>query len=252
MADTQADILYGINPIAEALKTSKRKCFRIILAEGKTNPRLESLIKLVQSQHINIESLPKGEFKKRYRAYVHQGIIGYFSTKITVELHDLIATSLKESKNPILVLSDGIQDPHNLGAIIRSSVAMGIHGMVITKHRVAPLNETVAKCSSGAIEKLPIAWVSNLCNAIEKLKDSGFWIVGIDPAGKTPCYDFKFEMPIALLIGNEGKGIGPLLQKSCDFTLMVPMANEMDSLNASAAGAIVFYEALRQRQKKTG
>ena len=93
---------------------------------------------------------------------------------------------------------------------------MGIHGMVITKHRVAPLNETVAKCSSGAIEKLPITWVSNLCNAIEKLKDAGFWIVGIDPAGETPCYDFKFEMPIALLIGSEGKGIGPLLQKSCD------------------------------------
>ena len=165
-------------------------------------------------------------------------------------MHELISKALEKSTNPILVISDGIQDPHNLGAIIRSAAAMGIQGMVLPKHRAAPLNETVAKCSSGAIENLPITWVTNLSNAMEELKKSGFWIVGIDPEGTTSCYDFKFDMPVALLIGNEGKGVRPLLKKKCDFTLSTPMANSVNSLNASAAGAIVFYEALRQKLNK--
>ena len=127
---------------------------------------------------------------------------------------------------------------------------MGIQGMVLPKHRVAPLNETVAKCSSGAVEKLSVTWVTNLANAIEQLKRSGFWIVGIDPEGEISCYDFKFKVPVALLIGSEGKGIRPLLKKTCDFTLSIPMAGSMNSLNASAAGAVVFYEALRQKLNK--
>ncbi len=130
---------------------------------------------------------------------------------------------------------------------------MDIQGMVLPKHHTAPLNETVAKCSSGAIEQLPITWVTNLSNAMGKLKETGFWIVGIDPEGTTSCYNFKFDMPVALLIGNEGKGIRPLLKKNCDFTLSIPMANSMNSLNASTAGAVVFYEALRQKlNKKAG
>ena len=250
MRDEQTDILYGINPITEAVKASKRKCFRIVIEDGKMNPRLKALMTLVRSKNILVKSISKGEFKKQYRPYIHQGIIGYFSTKKTLELHELIANALEKSADPILVISDGIQDPHNLGAIIRSAAAMGIQGMILPKHRGAPLNETVAKCSSGAIEKLPITCVPNLSNAIEELKKSGFWIVGIDPEGTTSCYDFKFEMPVALLIGNEGKGIRPLLKKNCDFTLSIPMASSMNSLNASAAGAVVFYEALRQKLNK--
>ncbi|MCL0039706.1 23S rRNA (guanosine(2251)-2'-O)-methyltransferase RlmB [Nitrospinaceae bacterium] len=250
MRDNKIDVLYGINPILEAVKASKRECFRIIVEGGKTNPRHKALIDLVKSKNILIKSISKEEFKKRYDPHTSQGVVGLFSTKEPVGLNELIARSLEMLTNPILVVPDGIQDPHNLGAIIRSAVAMGIQGMVLPKHRVAPLNETVAKCSSGAIEKLPITWVPNLSNAMEKLKKSGFWIVGIDPEGTTSCYDFKFDMPVALLIGNEGKGIRPLLKKNCDFTLSIPMANSMNSLNASTAGAVVFYEALRQKLKK--
>ena len=252
MTDTQTDILYGINPITEALKAYKRKCFRIIVEEGKINPRLKPLIRLARSQNVMVETISKPEFKKRYLSYARQGVIGYFSTKVTMTLSDLIASALKESEHPILVLPDGIQDPHNLGAIIRSAEALGIQGMVLPKHRVASMNETVAKCSSGAVEKFPVTWVTNLVNAIEKLKESGFWIVGIDPDGETSCYDFKFEMPVALLIGSEGKGIRPLIKKTCDFTLSIPMEGSMSSLNASVAGAVIFYEALRQKklQKK--
>ena len=206
---------------------------------------------LLRSKNISVKSIPKGEFKKQYRSYVHQGVVGYFTKKETLELHELVTNAFNNSKDPILVISDGIQDPHNLGAIIRSATAMGIQGMILPKNRGAPLNETVAKCSSGAIEKMSITFVSNLSNAMEKLKESGFWIVGIDPEGSTSCYDFKFEMPVALLIGNEGKGIRPLLKKNCDFILSIPMVTSMNSLNASAAGAVVFYEALRQKLKKT-
>ena len=250
MSNDQVNILYGINPIKEAVKASKRKCLRIILEDGKTNPRLKTLLTLVRSKNILIESIPRGEFKKRYHSYAHQGVVGHFSPKKTIWFHELIESALEKSTNPTLVIPDEIQDPHNLGAIIRSAVAMGIQGMVLTKHRVAPLNETVAKCSSGAIEKLPITWVANLSNAIATLKESGFWIVGIDPKGTTSCYDFKFDMPIALLIGSEGKGIRPLLKKNCDFTVSIPMANSINSLNASAAGTVIFYEALRQKLNK--
>ena len=250
MRDGQTDILYGINPITEALKVSKRKCFRVVLESGKINPRLKALMTLVQSKNILIEFLPKEDFKKRYRSYIHQGVIGYFSIKETVELHELISGALEKSANPILVILDEIQDPHNLGAIIRSAVAMDVQGMVLSKHHTAPLNETVAKCSSGAIEKLPITWVTNLSNTMKVLKKSGFWIVGINPEGTTSCCDFKFDMPVAILIGSEGKGVRPLLKKNCDFTLSIPMANSMNSLNASTAGAVVFYEALRQKLNK--
>jgi len=250
MHNDQADTLYGINPITEALKASKRKCFRIIVEEGRINPRLQALLALVQSKNILIESIPKEEFKKRYRSYIHQGVIGYFSIKETVGLHELITGALEKSANPILVILDEIQDPHNLGAIIRSAAAMDVQGMVLPKHHTAPLNETVAKCSSGAIEKLPITWVTNLSNTMKVLKKSGFWIVEINPEGTTPCYDFKFDMPVAILIGSEGKGARPLLKKNCDFTLSIPMANSMNSLNASTAGAVVFYEALRQKLNK--
>ncbi|KMP11475.1 23S rRNA methyltransferase [Candidatus Nitromaritima sp. SCGC AAA799-C22] len=249
MGQSESDILYGINPILEALKASRRRCYRIIVEEGKSSPRLKSLLNLCRTRRVKVESLSKTEFQKRYRPYTHQGVVGHFSVKETLGLTDLIAGAFQETPHPVLILPDGIQDPQNLGAVVRSAEALGLQGMVLPKHRAAPLNETVAKCSSGAIEKFPIAWVTNLVHAIEELKESDFWIVGIDPQGKTPCYEFKFDMPVALLIGGEEKGIRPLLKKTCDFTLSIPMAGSMSSLNASAAGAVVFYEILRQRRR---
>ena len=250
MSEPKPDFLYGINPVLEALKASERRCYRVIVEEGKTNPRLKSLVELCHVHRIKVESVSKTEFQKRYRSYSHQGVIGYFSVKETLELEKLIAQAFLETPHPVLVLLDGIQDPQNLGAIIRSAEALGIQGVVLPKHRVAALNETVAKCSSGAIEQLPVSWVTNLAQAIDELKGADFWVVGVDPQGETPCNEFKFEMPIALLLGSEGKGIRPLLKKACDFTVSIPMTGSMSSLNASAAGAVTFYEILRQRRER--
>ncbi|MFQ5716279.1 MAG: 23S rRNA (guanosine(2251)-2'-O)-methyltransferase RlmB [Nitrospinales bacterium] len=155
----------------------------------------------------------------------------------------------RQTPQPTLAVLDGIQDPQNLGAVIRSAEALGIHGIILPRRRTAPLNETVAKCSSGALETIPIAMAINLANALKLLKKHGFWVVGVDTDGKKPCYRLSFDSPTALLIGSEGKGIRPLLKRACDFTVSIPMKGKVGSLNVSAASAVLFYEILRQKRK---
>ncbi|MBT5029422.1 MAG: 23S rRNA (guanosine(2251)-2'-O)-methyltransferase RlmB, partial [Nitrospina sp.] len=160
---------------------------------------------------------------------------------------ELIEIAFQKTSLPTLVILDGIQDPQNLGAIIRSAETLGIQGLILPKHGSPDLNETVAKCSSGALEHLPITWVTNLNHCIEKLKESGFWVAGVVPDGEMPCYQYKFNAPSALVIGGEEKGIRPLLKKSCDVTLAIPMNGKLQSLNAASASTVIFYENLRQK-----
>lgn len=242
--------LLGIHPVTEALKASQRRCHKIVIEEGKTGPRIRSLLATAKTHRIRVETLPKSVFQQKFKNTRHQGVIGYFSEIEPLELEELIENCFRETSAPTLVLLDGILDPQNLGAIIRSAEILGIQGLIIPQRRTAPLNETVARCSAGAIENLPIACTSNLADALKLLKKSGFWIVGVEPRGATSCSDFKFDMATALLIGGEEKGIRPLLRKTCDFTVSIPMVGAVDSLNASAASAIVFYEILRQKNQR--
>ncbi|MZG53521.1 MAG: 23S rRNA (guanosine(2251)-2'-O)-methyltransferase RlmB [Nitrospinae bacterium] len=239
--------VFGLNPVMEALKAQKRRCYKLILEKGKSQARLKSLIELAHENKVPIETIPKTTFQKKYRNHNHQGVIGIFAIIKALELEELIQQAFKRSALPTLAALDSIQDPHNLGAIIRSAETLGIHGIILPKNRTSAINETVAKCSSGAIEHLPISWVTNLTRGIEQLKEAGFWIAGIAPDGEIPCYQYKFDAPMVLLIGGEEKGIRPLLKKSCDVTLKIPMEGSLESLNASAAAAVVFYEALRQK-----
>lgn len=167
-----------------------------------------------------------------------------------MDLEELVRQAFQGTRTPTLVVLDGIQDPGNLGAIIRSAEVLGIQGIILPRYRSASLNETVAKCSSGAIETLSFTWAANLARALDRLKKAGFWIVGVEPGGRTPCYGFEFNLPVALVVGGEEKGIRPLLRKKCDFSVSIPIQGALSSLNASAACAVVFYEILRQ--KKTG
>lgn len=240
--------VFGLNPVLEALKARKRRCYKIIIEQGKPQARLNSLILLAHENKVPIETIPKTAFQKKYRNYNHQGVIGVFAIIPTLGLEELIKLAFQKSPLPILVALDSIQDPQNLGAIIRSAETLGIQGMILPKNRTSTLNETVAKCSSGAIEHLPIAWVTNLTRGIEHLKEKGFWIAGVVPEGNTPCHQYKFDTPVVLVMGGEEKGIRPLLKKSCDVTLNIPMQGAIGSLNASAAAAILFYEALRQKK----
>jgi 23S rRNA (guanosine2251-2'-O)-methyltransferase len=241
------EMVYGVHPLQQALALGKRKCYKIVLEKGDPPSRLTPLLDLAGKLQTRIETLPPEAFRKKYGKLTHQGVVGYFSPLQTLELETLIEQAYQSGPHPALVLADEIQDPQNLGALIRSAWVLGLQGLVLPRHRSAPLNETVAKCSAGAIESLPIACVSNLKQGAETLKEKGFWIVGIDMEGDRPCYEFDFNTPVALVIGGEGKGVRPILKKNCDFTVSIPMAGELDSLNASTAAAIVFYEIQRQR-----
>tara|TARA_Y100001934_G_C12226975_1_gene713469 strand:- start:193 stop:945 length:753 start_codon:yes stop_codon:yes gene_type:complete len=239
--------VFGLNPVIEALKAQKRRCYKLVLEKGKSQARMKLLIELAYANKVPIETLPKTTFHKNYRNYNHQGVIGIFSTIKTLDLDELIKQAFKKSSLPTLAALDSIQDPHNLGAIIRSAEALGIHGIILSKNRSSAINETVTKCSSGAIEHLSISCVTNLTRGIEQLKGAGFWIAGICPDGDIPCYQYKFDVPMVLIIGGEEKGIRPLLKKSCDVILKIPMEGSLESLNASAAAAVIFYETLRQK-----
>ena len=240
--------VFGLNPVFEALKARKRRCYKLVVEQGKSQIRLNSLIELARENKVPIETIPKTDFQKKYRSHNHQGVVGIFAIIQGLELDELVQQAFQKTRLPVLVVLDSIQDPQNLGAIIRSAETLGIQGMILPKNRTSTLNETVAKCSSGAIEHLPIAWVTNLTRGIEHLKEKGFWIAGVVPEGDTPCHQYKFDTPVVLVLGGEEKGIRPLLKKSCDVTLNIPMQGAIGSLNASAAAAILFYEALRQKK----
>ncbi|MBT5470664.1 MAG: 23S rRNA (guanosine(2251)-2'-O)-methyltransferase RlmB [Nitrospina sp.] len=250
MNSFDSSTIFGLNPVFEALKARKRRCYKLIIEQGKSQPRLNLLIELARESKVPIETIHKTAFQKKYRAHNHQGVVGVFAVIPTLELKELIEQAFQKTRLPILVALDSVQDPQNLGAIIRSAETLGIQGMVLPKNRSSPLNETVAKCSSGAIEHLPISWVTNLTRGIEELKEAGFWIAGVLPDGDTQCHQFKFDTPMVLVIGGEEKGIRPLLKKSCDVTLKIPMEGALGSLNASAAAAVLFYETLRQKNSK--
>ena len=239
--------IFGLNPVIEALKAQKRRCYKLVLEKGKSHARVKLLIELAYANKVPIETLPKTTFHKKYRNYNHQGVMGVFSIIKTLELEELIKQAFKKSSSPTLAALDSIQDPHNLGSIIRSAETLGVHGIILSKNRSSTINETVAKCSSGAIEHLPISCVTNLTRGVEQLKEAGFWIAGIAPDGDIPCYRYKFDAPMVLIIGGEEKGIRPLLKKSCDVILKIPMEGSLESLNASAAATVLFYEALRQK-----
>ena len=240
-------MVYGVHPLQQALALEKRKCYKIILEKGDPPSRLAATLDLAKTRGIRIETLSPEAFRKKYGKLNHQGIVGYFSPIRTVELETLVEQAFQSCAHPALVLADEIQDPQNLGALIRSAWVLGLQGLVLPRHRSAPLNETVAKCSAGAMESLPVASVSNLKQAADFLKEKGFWIVGIDMEGDRACYEFDFNTPVALVIGGEEKGVRPILKKACDFTVSIPMAGKLDSLNLSTAAAIVFYEIHKQR-----
>lgn len=241
------NFIYGINPVHEALKASKRRCHKVVVEEGKIHARIRAIMDLARSQDVRVEILSRQIFQQKYQACPHQGVIAYFSEKEAISLPGLIKLAYQSDPQPTLVLLDEIQDPQNMGAIIRSAEVLGVQGIIIPKHRSAPLNETVAKCSAGAMETMPVAWVTNLAQAIEELKQAKFWIVGVDMDGEKNCHSFDFNMATALVIGGEEKGIRPGLRKICDFTVSIPMKGKIGSLNASAASAVVFYEVLRQK-----
>jgi 23S rRNA (guanosine2251-2'-O)-methyltransferase len=241
------EIICGRNPVIEALK-SGRPVIKILLADSiRQQAAVSELLHLSQTRKITADFVARDVIERLSKGSNHQGVVAYVAAREYVTLADLLAISRERNEPPLYCLLDGIEDPHNLGAIIRTADASGVHGVVIPAKRAVGITAAVAKASAGAVEYVPVARVPNLSQAIETLKKNNVWVVGIDPSGKIDYTKIDFTLPTAITIGGEGKGLSHLVRQRCDYLASIPMRGKITSLNASVAAALVMYQAFRQR-----
>ena len=238
------DILYGKNPILEALRAG-RPARKLVLAQGvQPEPRLQEILDIAAQRGIPVEESPRRRIDDIAHTEHHQGIAGYFHSKAPLTLDEI----LEAARDPaMLLVLDGIQDPQNLGALTRTADAAGADGIVIPKHRAATVTAAAAKASAGATEHVPVASVPNLPYALERIGEAGLMRVGLAADGDQRYDEVDYRQPVALVVGSEGEGMRPITRKRCDVVVALPMLGHVASLNAAAAGAILLYEAARQR-----
>lgn len=242
-----AERLEGRNPILEALK-SGRTIEKIVLAKGEKHGSVRKIIQLAKEKGIIIQETEKKKLDLITKSANHQGVIAYVAAHSYVAVEDILAIAEERGEDPFVLVLDGIEDPHNLGSIMRSADGAGVHGVIIPERRAVGLTAAVAKTSAGAIEHLAVAKVTNIGRTIEFLQEKGLWVAGADMQG-TLYTEADLTGPLALVIGNEGKGISRLVKEKTDFLLRIPMLGRVSSLNASVAAALFMYEAVRQREK---
>ncbi len=241
------DVIEGRNPVIEALK-SGRPINKILLASNMgRHSAVAEILHLSQARGIPVEYVTRHVIDESSTTSAHQGVIAYTAAKEYVTLEDLLIISRERNEPPLYCILDGIEDPQNLGTILRTSEASGIHGVIIRSRRAVGLTAAVAKASAGAMEYVSVARVSNISQAIETLKRNSVWVVGIDPTGEIDYNQVDFMLPTAIVIGSEGKGLSDLVRKRCDSLASIPMRGKITTLNASIAAALVMYEALKQR-----
>lgn len=239
------DFIMGKSPVLEALK-SERDINKIWIAEGSQRGQMQQITSLAKELNVLVQIVPKKKIDGMVEGN-HQGVLAQVAAYQYAEIDDLFALADKRNEAPFFLLLDEIEDPHNLGSIMRTADATGAHGIIIPKRRAVGLTATVAKLSTGAIEHIPVARVTNMARTIEELKERGVWIVGTDAKGKEDYRQFDGQMPLGLVIGSEGKGMGRLIREKCDFLIQLPMAGHVTSLNASVAAALLMYEVYRKR-----
>lgn len=235
----------GRNAVAEAFR-SGRTIDRLFVLDGCQDGQIKTLVQKARKLDTLISFVSKERLNQMSETGNHQGIIAYAAAYAYVELEDVLAAARAKDEAPFLILLDGIEDPHNLGAIIRTANLAGAHGVIIPKRRAVGLTAVVAKTSAGAINYTPVVKVTNLANTIEALKEQGIWFVCAAMDGEI-MYRQNLRGPIGLVIGNEGDGVSRLVREKCDFTAAIPMKGEIDSLNASVAAGVLAYEIVRQR-----
>ena len=241
------DMVAGRNAVMEALKGS-RSVNKLMIANGSTEGSIKEIIAVAKEKGVNIQYWDRSKLDSIARGIRHQGVLAQVAPVQYAELEDILQVAKDRNEPPFIVLLDELEDPHNLGAILRTADAAGVHGVLIPKHRSCPLSATVAKTSAGAVEHVPVARVGNLVQTIKKLKQEGLWVAAADMDGKD-YYDTDLTGPMLLIIGSEGQGVGRLVKEQCDFVVRIPMVGKINSLNASVAGSILMYEAMKQRRK---
>lgn len=241
----EEEIIGGKNPVFEALRAG-RELNKIWVAEGTQKKTYDELMKLVRPTKIVVQTVPKKKLDQLTSSN-HQGIVASVAAYEYAELEDLFAIAEERQQDPFFIILDELEDPHNLGSILRTADAVGVHGVIIPKHRSVTLTNTVAKASTGAIEYVRVARVTNLAQTVDELKERGVWIAGTD-AKKTVDYrQMDATLPLGIIIGSEGKGMSRLLKEKCDFLYHMPMIGHVTSLNASVATALLMYEVYRKR-----
>jgi 23S rRNA (guanosine2251-2'-O)-methyltransferase len=239
------ELIAGKNPVLEALK-SEREINKIWIAEGSQKGQMQQVIHLAKEARVLVQFVPKQKIDQMTKE-VHQGVVAQVAAYEYADLDDLFQNAQKKNETPFFLILDELEDPHNLGSILRTADAAGVHGIIIPKRRAVGLTATVAKASTGAIEHVPVARVTNLARTIAELKERGIWIFGTDAKGSEDYRKMDAAMPLAIVIGSEGKGISRLIRDNCDFLIHLPMVGHVTSLNASVAASLLIYEVYRKR-----
>lgn len=245
--EAEADgIVEGRNAVTEALRAGV-PIDKIYLAKGETDAALGHIASTARGKGIVVVECDRRKLDAMSATHAHQGVIAQAAVREYASVDDILAAARAKGENPLIVVCDELSDPHNLGAVIRTAECAGAHGVIIPKRRSAGLTAVVAKTSAGAVAHLPVARVPNLPALLKELKKEGVWVFGTAADGDTPLYQADLKGPAAIVIGSEGAGMGRLVAETCDFLVGIPMRGKLNSLNASAAAAIVLYEAVRQR-----
>jgi 23S rRNA (guanosine2251-2'-O)-methyltransferase len=246
------DKLTGIHAVKEALE-ARRPIDRIAIAKGRQDTRVEESLQLARKQGVPVRFEDRGQIDRLANSKDHQGVVALAAARAAASLEDILANanSAVSGQLGLIVLLDGVEDPHNLGAIVRTALAAGAHGVVIPERRAAGLTDTVARASAGALAHLPVAKVTNLVRTMEELKEAGYWLVGLDEQGDKDYTEVDYTSPVGIVLGSEGQGLHELTRKRCDFLVSLPTTGPVKSLNVSVAAGVVLFEALRQRNARS-
>ena len=242
------ELLYGVHAVEEALKAGRRRFDHVLVSRERHDERIERLVSVCRQAGVRVRQEPREQLTLLAKTPAHQGIVAMVRPQSFLDIEDLFEPGLGTSGARLLLALDGVEDPQNLGALLRVADGAGVDGVILTERRSAPLSPAAVKASAGAAEHLRIARVINLVRALEELKDRNLWIVGLDERGATDYDQFDLTGNCVLVLGREGAGLHELVRRTCDHLLRIPMAGGVSSLNVSAAGAVVLYEAYRQRR----
>jgi 23S rRNA (guanosine2251-2'-O)-methyltransferase len=237
-------VIYGVSPIIEALRAGKRDVKEILIARGTKAARLEELRGLARRNNVRVKDEPRERLDVLSEGANHQGVLAFVSAADFADEDDILQ-NLPE--NPLLILLDQVEDPHNLGAVIRTAECAGANAVIVTEHNAVGLTDTVVKTAAGATEHIPVARVTNLSSYIQTLKKKNIWVIGVEADGERNYTGWDFKVPTAIVLGSEGKGIRRLVREHCDMIVSIPLCGKITSLNVSVAAGIVLYEAVRQR-----
>lgn len=241
-----ADYVWGRYPVLEALR-SRRRVHRILIAQGPRDAGMSQLLDQARRVGVPVEPTPKRRLDDLSKNANHQGVVALVAPRTYADVEDILQRAKELGEDPLIVVLDAIQDVHNLGSLIRTAEVVGAHGVIIPEHRAAGLTPVVDKTSAGAVEFLPVAQVTNITRTLDDLKKRGVWCIGLDGSARTRFDQANLKGPIALVVGNEGKGISRLVKEHCDLLISLPMRGHVASVNAAIAGSVALYEIWRQR-----